>query len=62
MWRLYPQVDKVHYLKYLTQVREKDFEGAMDSLHRYYDILFCKAAEQQASGTGLCDHASKHSD
>ena len=38
--RAFPTTEKVHYLKYLSALSAKDWESAVDSLHRYFDYFF----------------------
>ncbi|XP_067950966.1 anaphase-promoting complex subunit 5-like [Watersipora subatra] len=35
----YPFLHKVHYVRYLNQMRVREYAGAKESLHRYYDKI-----------------------
>ncbi len=37
----FPSITKVHYLKYLLFVQQREWEGALESLYRYFDYCYC---------------------
>lgn len=49
---VYPAVAKVHYLRYLHCMKHKDWEGAINSLYRYFDYYYCSQNEKMEKPEG----------
>jgi anaphase-promoting complex subunit 5 len=49
---IFPTMIKVHYLRYLICIRKRDWEGAIDSLHRYFDYCYCDSLPFQQAQPG----------
>jgi anaphase-promoting complex subunit 5 len=44
---IFPTIIKVHYLRHLICVKQREWEGALENLHRYFDYCYCDTSSHQ---------------
>lgn len=49
----FPNIPKIHYLKYLNAMKEKNWNEALDSLHRYFDYFHTITGNEQSNAQSI---------